>query len=525
MPRTPTPWAFAVVAILAACAGRGREMPPVEQEPAAETIIAAAIPEPERLPQGAAVRTVGRCDAAQDTVHFIVAHINDLQARYGDLVAGHSRYAYIAGYLSQLKRENSNTLVLDAGDDYEKGSIAELRSMGETTRQMVQALPIDVRTIGNHDFAYGAAALERDVTSSAHPVLAANVHRVGASDTAPFLPFVRVDVGCVRVGIAGLVASNYGSNDYPTREPFDGVFQQDDRYAQVLTEVVRAHRAEVDVMIALDHIGFWTDVDLAGRVEGVDLFVGGHSEDLVTSPYGVARRDGSRAWVVQAGHWARTFGRADLAYSRRDHTLTIERYSIVKVDESLPVDEEVDALARRLQDEGAPGARDSIAVVGTPVAQGKPMDDLVWRAVQDRWGADAMLLGKDQFWDGLPRGPVTLQRLYDTVYVQREPAGTSGFSSLYVVSVSGAELAQLRARLIVGPLFAFYAPDVLDPAREYRLVIEKRALENPQIALYAARRGAPRTGLEQPRGRWGGELIDVLQGYARSRTMRGLTLD
>ena len=70
--------------------------------------------------------------------------------------------------------------MLDAGDDYEKGAVAELRSGGETTRRMVQALPIDVRTIGNHDFAYGEEAVLRDVSLSAHPVLAANV-TVGAA--------------------------------------------------------------------------------------------------------------------------------------------------------------------------------------------------------------------------------------------------------------------------------------------------------------------------------------------------------
>src|ERR1700722_13365903 len=209
MPRIVTP-SFLLVAtmpvaiVVTACAGRARVMPPVEDEPVAKAVVTALLPEPEPRIVSAApvapgpVRTLGTCETTQDIVPFTIAHFNDLQARYGDLVAGHSRYAYIAGYLSALKRENPNTIVVEAGDDYEKGSIAELRSMGETTRQMVQALPIDVRTIGNHDFAYGAAALERDVTSSSHPVLAANIHRIGATETSPFLPFVRVDVGCVK---------------------------------------------------------------------------------------------------------------------------------------------------------------------------------------------------------------------------------------------------------------------------------------------------------------------------------------
>ena len=102
------------------------------------------------------------------------------------------------GYLRAVKEEEPNTLVLDAGDDYEKGSIADLRSMGEATRRMIQALPIDVRTIGNHDFAYGESAVLRDVTLSAHPVLAANVHYARRSHAVR--PVRRGEVGCVRVG-------------------------------------------------------------------------------------------------------------------------------------------------------------------------------------------------------------------------------------------------------------------------------------------------------------------------------------
>jgi hypothetical protein len=507
----------AVVVALAGCTGPARVMGRAEEPPPASAILAEAVADPEVAEAVPPAPAVDPCAGVGEVSRFVVAHINDMQARYGDLVQGRSRYAYVAGYLRALKAENPSTIVLDAGDDYEKGSIAELRSMGEATRRMIQALPIDARTIGNHDFAYGEEAVMRDALWSAHPVLAANVHRDAPGEDEPFSSFVRLDVGCVRVGITGLVTTNYGSTDLPTKEPFDGVFRQDDRYAEVLDAVVREHRAEVDVMIALDHLGFWQDVDLAGKVPGVDLFVGGHSEDLVTVPYGVQRQDGSRAWVLQAGHFARTLGRADLAWNRKDRTLSVERYGIVTVDESLPVAEDVEALARQVEHDAAPDARNPIAVLGNAVPAGKPMTDLVWRAVRERWGADAMLLGRDLFWDGLAKGPITLERLYDAVLVQREPAGTSGFSSLHLVSLTGAELAALRARLIAGPMFSFYAPDVLDPARKYRLVIEKRALENPSVAMY----GSP----SPMHGRWGGEIIDVLEPYARSRTARGLTLD
>src|SRR5262249_45550472 len=125
-----------------AAAGAGPPPPPLAP-PARASAARPAGGAPRRA---AAPRVVGACGPAQrekGVARFVLAHFNDLQARYSDTIAGKSRYAYIAGYLKQLKASQP-TIVLDAGDDYEKGAVAELRSLGETTRQMVQALPIDV---------------------------------------------------------------------------------------------------------------------------------------------------------------------------------------------------------------------------------------------------------------------------------------------------------------------------------------------------------------------------------------------
>jgi 2',3'-cyclic-nucleotide 2'-phosphodiesterase (5'-nucleotidase family) len=516
-------WGVVAAAALASCAGQPNVAR--QQEPTPTTILAAVVPavtESSASPvtSGIPHLTIGECSNAPPVERFTLAHLNDLQARYSDRIDGRSRYGFISGYLEALQRDVPNTLVLDAGDDYEKGAIAELLSMGETTRQMVQALPIDVRTIGNHDFAYGEGAVLRDVRASRHPVLASNIHYQGASpegEPEPFVSFVRVDIGCAKVGLVGLVTAGYGSSDYPSRDPFDGVFEQDDHYESVLADLVRKHRGEVDVFIALNHIGYWFDVDLARRVAGIDLVVGGHSEELIAHPTLVRRADGSHAYVVQAGHWGQTLGRADLAVDLRDHTLAVERYAIVNVDGTLPYDENVGNLASSLEASAAPDAHHAVAIVRTPIAQGKPMADVVFQAAKERWGVDAMLIGKDVFWDGLPAGPITAQRLYDTVLVEREPSGTSGFTSVFLTQVTGATLQALRAHLILGPMYVYYAPDSIDAARTYRLAIEKRALENPAMAMYA---GGPALGP----ARYAGELIDLLLAYAKDKTQHGQTL-
>ena len=454
----------------------------------------------------------GTCARGDGPLHFTLAHFNDLQARYEDLPNGKNRYGYIAGYLRSVKSEQPSTLVLDAGDDYEKGSIAELRSFGETTRRMVQTLPIDARVIGNHDFAYGEAAVMRDAELSAHPVLAANIR--DARGRSPFVPYVAAKIGCVRVGIVGLVTGHYGSDDQPDGGAFDGVFVQDPDYARVLRELVEKHRSEVDVMIALTHLGFYTDLDLGVQVPDVDVIVGGHSEDLVPNGQPYARRDGRVGWVLQAGHYGEHVGRADFAFDPATKSLHLERYTMTDVDEHLPYADDVGRTAHALVRTFTPDAERPIAIAQAKVEQAD-MPDLVMRAARDRWAVDALFIGKDGFWSGLPQGPLTLQRLYDSVMVQREPSGTPGFTSLYVVSMTGAELVDLRQHAYPG--YATVFAETLAPDRTYRVAIDKRALEHP-ISVVAGGFAFPE------HKRFAGELIDVLDAYARARTARGLTL-
>jgi 2',3'-cyclic-nucleotide 2'-phosphodiesterase (5'-nucleotidase family) len=453
----------------------------------------------------------GKCED-EPVAHFTIAHFNDLQAHYGERVGGKNVYGLLAGYLRGVKEEEPRTLVVDAGDDYEKGSIAELRSMGESTRRMIQALPIDVRTIGNHDFAYGESSVLRDIALSAHPVLAANIHY--ADGRTPFLPYVSARVGCVRVGIVGLVAGHYGSDDQMDGGVFDGVFVHDDKYARILREQVAAHRSEVDVMIALTHIGLYVDLDLAAQIPDVDVFVGGHTEDLLPNGQPYVKPGGRMGWVFQAGHYGEHVGRADFTFDRATKTLRLQRYTMTDVNEKLPYAEDVARLAQTVERAATPDAHVPIAVARESIDH-EDMPALVMRAARDRWAVDALFIGKDVFWTGLPSGAITLQRLFDAVPVQREPSGTPGFTSLWIVSMTGAELLDLKQKSFSG--YATILPDALSPTRTYRVVVDKRALEHPHMVA------GDFDGFGE-HARFGGEIVDVLDAYAHARTARGFSL-
>lgn len=468
-----------------------------------------------RGPASADRSRIGECRERGDTAGFSLVHLNDLQARYSDRIDGKSRYARLSGLIQGIRAESPATLVLDAGDDFEKGSLADVRSGGATTRRIVHAMPFDVRTLGNHDFAYGDASVRSDLAESPHFVLAANLR--DREDPNRFRGYVRVDVGCVRVGVLGLVTSPYGSDDEQIVTASYGAFEQDPRVVRVATELVRQHRGEVDVMVALTHLGKVADTYLVQQVPGIDFVVGGHSEDTLQKPLRVVRPDGSNALVFQAGHFGEQIGRADVIVDLRGGKVDVDRYRLLPVDGSAPADPAIETLVARAEAESTPGL---LEPVGNVLKERAPreLSMLVAHAAKTALGADAVLMGRDSFWGKLPAGPVSLQRLYELVYVQRQPSGTPGFTSLWTLEVSPEEFARIRARVKGGPRYVFEVPGGAVPSKpKLRIAVEKRIVEHAALATNPPAKfdGAA----------FGGELIDVLETYARAQAAKKAAID
>jgi 2',3'-cyclic-nucleotide 2'-phosphodiesterase (5'-nucleotidase family) len=130
--------------------------------------------------------------------------------------------ARIRGLYETVKRENLFTLLTNAGDDYEKGSIAEALSGGRATRQLVQAMGYDVRTLGNHDFAWGLKellAFNHDPTAI---VLGSNIRMV-ARQSGPqpgWTDYAELTLGCVRIGFFGLVSKPWNEKGEQYDSPY-----------------------------------------------------------------------------------------------------------------------------------------------------------------------------------------------------------------------------------------------------------------------------------------------------------------
>jgi len=456
------------------------------------------------------------CDpgSASQTISFV--HASDMHAAYNPDAGGVSPMARVRGFVDQVRGENPYTIFTNAGDDYEKGSIAEQLSRGRTTRQVVQAMGYDVRTIGNHDFAWGLEELLAYSHDATAVVLATNTGmaaKTGAGASEPgWVDYAEVVVGCVRIGFFGLLSKPWNESG----EQYDGPYYADHpglrtdfNYAAVARRIVEAHRRDVDLLVLVSHLGIDDDILLAEEVEGIDLILGGHSHTTMTQP----RRAGG-AIIVHTGSHAEHLGRFDLDYDLKNRCIVGSRYALVPNEAgATPVDEAVSREIAGILSPYLEAIEEDFVRLGAGRDK-REMAGIAARAAMRTLGADAAFISPHSTWKGGVSGGLTRQAILDIFPVEREPSATPGTSSLYLLRVTGTDLLHVRASL---PDFVSQGVERIDPAALYTIALPKAQ------AWRQARYFGRRIGLTAPVP--AGELWEIVGKFGDAQNNANLALD
>lgn len=447
-------------------------------------------------------------EADSQTISFV--HVADVHARYNPAPDGSSPLARVRGFVEQVRRENPFTVFTNAGDDYEKGSIAEELSQGRTTRQVVQAVQYDVRTLGNHDFAWGLAELLAFSHDPQAVVVAANTKMSGSG--SGWVDYAELSVGCVRIGFFGLVSRPWNAKDEQYEGPFYAdrpELRSDFDYLAIANEIIARHRQEVDLLVLVSHLGLPEDIALAEQTRGIDLILGGHTHSMMTEPLRV-----NDTTIIHAGAYAEKIGRFDLDFDLRDKRITAGRFVLVDNREGetpvhAPLDREVQRILAPFQE----AIHADFASISAGQSK-KKMALIAARAAVETLGADAAFVSGHAAWKEWQTGGLTQQDILDAFPVEREPAGHPGFSSLYLIRGTGTDL--LRAGTALSG-FAYWGPTTIDPAAEYTIAIQK-----PQ-ALHQQEYFGREIGLAPPDH--AAELWEAVVAFGRGRRAESLSLD
>ena len=423
---------------------------------------------------------------SQPPVRFTVLHTNDHHGRFWKNADGEyglaARKTLIERIRTEVQQAGGYTLLLDGGDVNTGVPESDLQAAEPDFRGM-SALGYDAMAVGNHEFDKPLATLRRQQREwSSFPWLSANIYEHGQRMFEPYRIF---KAGPIRVAVMGLTTDDtvkmLGADRY-----------RDIRFVPPAVEaakIVPELREQADIVIAATHMGHYVDgrhganapgdVELARKVPGIDLIVGGHSQNPVCmtgenvrdeahepgAPCRPDRQNGT--WIVQAHEWGKYVGRADFEYAAG--RLTLVRYALLPVNlrrlqplgaatglrptygQEVSEDPQVLGLLRPFQERAgarfsAPVGRsdgkldgDRASVRHRPTNLGR----LIATAMMEGGQADFSLINSGSIRDSLPAGTITYRDILRVL-----PFG----SRLLVVTMTGAEVrSYLRAAMRATP--------------------------------------------------------------------------
>ncbi len=245
--------------------------------------------------------------------------------------------------------EGQNVLLLDAGDPFQ-GSLFYTTYKGAAEAEFMEAIGYDAMAVGNHEFDDGPAGLEKFVDAVSFPVISGNLDLT----SEPALKgkvgnHVVLEVGGEKIGIISALATD----TVETSSPGPNVVFQDE--IESLQADVAALEAEgVNKIIALTHVGLPKDLEIAEKVEGIDVVVGGHSHTLLSNtsdkaagPYPTMAGD---VPVVQAYAYSKYLGELTVTFDDAGNVTAAEGEPIL-LDASVTPDADI---AARVAEMGAP---------------------------------------------------------------------------------------------------------------------------------------------------------------------------
>ncbi|KAF1377005.1 hypothetical protein PFLUV_G00217400 [Perca fluviatilis] len=296
------------------------------------------------------------------TWDLVLLHTNDVHARveetgeYSGKCGGNSSecFAGVARRATEIKRirsTESNVLLLDAGDQFQ-GTVWFNYYKGAEAAHFMNKLRYDAMVFGNHEFDNGVEGLMKPFLEEIQcPVLSANIkpdRTLAPTFGNSFLPYKILTVGGEKVGVVG-----YTSRETPALSKPGPHLHFENEVTALQREVDKLQMLGVNKIIALGHSGFTVDQEIAKKVRGVDVVIGGHSNTFLYTgsppssevragdyPFMVSSDDGREVPVVQAYAFGKYLGYLKVTFDDSGNVQTATGNPIL-LDGKIPQDPDV----------------------------------------------------------------------------------------------------------------------------------------------------------------------------------------
>ena len=251
--------------------------------------------------------------------HITILHTNDVHSHIEPFGPEEGRNANLGGVarratlIEQIRLENPNTLLLDAGDIFQGTPYFNFYG-GELEFKLMSKLKYDAATIGNHDFDNGIDGLYAQLPHANFDFLISNYdfsNTIMDGQTKDYRVFnkdgVKIGVFGIGIELQGLVNDKmYKETKY--LDPIEMATEVSNKLKKV---------ENCDIVICLSHLGYEynsnkiSDLKLARATENIDLIIGGHTHTFLEKPTIEKNKAGKKVMVNQVGCYGLYLGRID----------------------------------------------------------------------------------------------------------------------------------------------------------------------------------------------------------------------
>ncbi|MEX0362500.1 MAG: metallophosphatase [Allomuricauda sp.] len=255
--------------------------------------------------------------------HITILHTNDVHSHIDPFPSTDSRYANLGGVarratlVEQIRNENANTLLFDAGDIFQGTPYFNFYG-GELEFKLMSKLKYDAATIGNHDFDNGVDGLLAQIPNGTFDLLSANYDFSNTVLEGFVKPYNIYQLDGIKIGVYGLGIALDG---LVTKRLYKETVYLDPYEIALDQERKLKEEENCDLIICLSHLGYDyenpqrpSDIRLAQNTRHTNLIIGGHTHTFLDKPEIRTNLNGDSVLVNQVGAYGLNLGRIDFYF-------------------------------------------------------------------------------------------------------------------------------------------------------------------------------------------------------------------
>lgn len=260
--------------------------------------------------------------STEKTKHITILHTNDTHSHIDPFDASHPKNPNMGGItrratlVEQIRKENPNTLLLDAGDIFQGTPYFNYYG-GELELKLMSMMKYDASTLGNHEFDNGLEGFLAPLPNANFDFINSNYDFSNTILDGYIKKHKIIIVDGIKVGIFGLgieLAGLVSKPNYKETQYLDPI-----EIAQDMTRFLKKEK-KCDLIICLSHLGYKynfdkvSDLVLASKTKDIDLIIGGHTHTFLDKPTLVENLIGKEIIVNQVGCYGINLGRIDFYF-------------------------------------------------------------------------------------------------------------------------------------------------------------------------------------------------------------------